>query len=177
MTGVEIIEYKGIELPWDLYHIPDDPPVKARDRHGEYQVMTGLEGTGVCWLCGADPGGKRYRRYCWGHGKIYYELFHWNYASAAALERDGYQCINCGAEGGYQKVYDEYYTKYNLEVHHIIPLEGGPRVWTFLNLPWNLITLCHTCHLEVHAIMRGDGFERVIRKAREKGQMVLEGIR
>jgi len=158
-----ISEYKGIALPWDLYRIPEGPMVQARDNHGLYHIMTGLEGTGTCWLCGADPGGKRYRRYCWGHGKIYYELFSWAYAAPAAIERAGYKCENCGSEG-------------SLEVHHIIPLEGGPRNWTFLNLPWNLITFCHGCHLEIHAIMRPDGWDRLVRKAQDRGQLVLEGI-
>jgi len=168
MKNIETIsEYKGIALPWDLFLIPDGPAVKARDNHGEYQVMTGLEGTGACWLCGADPGGKRYRRYCWGHGKIYYELFHWNYAVPAALERAGYLCENCGAAGDHSA---------SLEVHHIIPLEGGPRLWTFLNLPWNLITFCHDCHLEIHAVMRPDGWDKILRKAESRGQLVLEGI-
>lgn len=167
-----ISEYKGIALPWDLYHIPEGPIVKARDRHGEYQVMTGLEGTGVCWLCGADPGGKQYRRYCWGHGKIYYELFHWSWAAPAALERADYRCENCGRAA----YYHDQITPVKLEVHHIIPLEGGIRTWTFLNLPWNLIALCHDCHLEVHAAMRPDGWEKLIRKAEVRGQLALEGL-
>ncbi|KKL90868.1 hypothetical protein LCGC14_1900370 [marine sediment metagenome] len=164
-----ISEYKGIALPWDLFLIPEGPAVKARDNHGEYQVMTGLEGTGTCWLCGADPGGKRYRRYCWGHGRIYYELFHWSYASPAAIERAGYCCENCGVK-------DVATRQGRLEVHHIIPLEGGPRLWTFLNLPWNLIAFCHDCHQEIHAVMRPNGWDKILWKAQDRGQLVLEGM-
>lgn len=167
-----ISEYRGIALPWDLYRIPEGPLPTGRDAHGEYHVMTGLEGTGLCWLCGADPGGKRYRRYCWGHGKIYYELFSWSYASQAAIERADYRCENCGRAAYY---YD-HENPVSLEVHHIIPLEGGPRNWTWLNVPWNLIALCHDCHLEIHAAMRPNGWEKILRKAEARGQLVLAGL-
>lgn len=106
MLGVN--EYEGISLPWDFFLIPEAPVQEGRDSHGKYFIMTGMEGSGNCWLCGADPGGKKYRRYCWGHGTLYCELFIWTYASPAALKRDDYKCRNCGGHAG-------------VEVHHIIP--------------------------------------------------------
>jgi predicted HNH restriction endonuclease len=64
----------------------------------------------------------------------------------------------------------------NLRAHHIIPLGGDERVVSVFNIPWNLICLCHRCHLEIHALMRElakpilkDMFEL----ARERGQLVF----
>jgi 5-methylcytosine-specific restriction endonuclease McrA len=159
-----INEYKGIVLPWNIYPPPEGPILTGKDGHGTYHIMTGLEGTGVCWLCGSDPGGKRYRRYCWGHGTLYYELFCWNSAAPACIERAGHVCENCGKKHE------------GFEVHHIIPLEGTERIWSYLNLPWNLICLCHECHMEVHAAMRGDGWDKLIRRAEKAGQLILDGF-
>jgi hypothetical protein len=161
MQGIN--EYEGITLPWDLYLIPDGPLVTGKDSHGKYFIMTGLEGSGKCWLCGADPGGKN-RRYCWGHGTRYCELFIWTYASSAALKRDHHRCRNCGGTAG------------GIEVHHIIPLEGRSRFCTHYNLPWNLITLCHYCHMEIHTIMRPDGWTKLLTKAESRGQLIFEGL-
>jgi 5-methylcytosine-specific restriction endonuclease McrA len=43
-----------------------------------------------------------------------------------------------------------------LEVHHIVPLStiGYRPEFSAYHLPWNLVALCHECHLEIHAIMR-----------------------
>ena len=64
----------------------------------------------------------------------------------------------------------------NLRAHHIIPLEGMERAMSPFNIFWNLICLCHKCHLEIHALMREltkpilkDMFEL----ARERGQLVF----
>lgn len=51
------------------------------------------------------------------------------------MERDGYQCQNCGA----------IFPADQLEVHHIIPQSSGGK--HFSN---NLITLCFDCHLDEH---------------------------
>ena len=55
----------------------------------------------------------------------------WQHARRAALERDGYRCVECSLPG-------------KLEVHHITPLYKG-------GLPFaldNLKTLCAGCHIE-----------------------------
>lgn len=43
----------------------------------------------------------------------------------------------------------------NLQVHHIVPLNGQGRYYSAYNLPWNLIVFCTTCHLLIAAVMRG----------------------
>jgi len=116
-----------------------------------YTVLTGYEGTGMYFWCGAELTG-RLKRYCRGHGKEYYRHFEWNSASQWALERAEYRCQNCGVAQEY--INDGYIISTNLEVHHIVPLNGRPRFFSVFNLPWNLVALCHECHLEIHAIMR-----------------------
>ncbi|MBP2147259.1 5-methylcytosine-specific restriction endonuclease McrA [Methanofollis sp. W23] len=54
-------------------------------------------------------------------------------ASVAALERDGHKCNRCGATDA-------------LEVHHIVPVHAGGT-----NTKENLTTLCHKCHVMIHA--------------------------
>jgi 5-methylcytosine-specific restriction endonuclease McrA len=59
----------------------------------------------------------------------------WARVRRVVLERDGYQCRNCGNP-------DE------LHVHHVVPLRsGGTNRWS------NLITLCHECHARLHPHM------------------------
>jgi 5-methylcytosine-specific restriction endonuclease McrA len=60
----------------------------------------------------------------------------WQKARAAAKQRDGNRCVNCGATEG-------------LQVHHVVRLENGGAEFD-LN---NLVTLCVGCHGEQH---RGD---------------------
>jgi hypothetical protein len=56
----------------------------------------------------------------------------WRKLRAAVLERDGNACRACGKTG-------------RLIAHHVIYFdEGGP------DSPENLITLCQSCHTEVH---------------------------
>ena len=70
----------------------------------------------------------------------------WQHARRAALERDGYRCVECVDQGlgGAGK----------LEVHHITPLSGirdGDGHWHKGGLPFaldNLKTLCRDCHIE-----------------------------
>lgn len=50
------------------------------------------------------------------------------------LERDGYECQNCGRDTS------------DLEVHHIVPLEKGGS-----NNIRNLATLCQDCHSSIHS--------------------------
>jgi len=114
----------------------------------DYTVLTGYEGTGRCFWCGGELKGKL-KSYCYGHGKLYYRHFEWGNAKWEALQRSGNRCENCGAAEEYRG----YYMITSLEVHHIVPLNGGPRGFSAYNLPWNLVVLCHECHLEIHAAM------------------------
>ena len=129
----------------------------AHDSFGVYTIITGFEGTGCCFWCGTNLNGER-RRFC-GHRSgcwtRYQEHFAWSYASHAALRRVGRKCENCGKEerdipeiGGHWNI------RTGLEVHHIIPLNGEDRAVSVYNIFWNLICLCHDCHMELHAILR-----------------------
>ena len=126
--------------------------------HTKYKVLTGYEGIGRCFWCGKELEGKR-KRYCRGHMGIYYKHFMWQSASKWALERANYCCQNCGS-------------KVRLEVHHIVPLNGGDRFFSALNLPWNLVTLCHECHVEIHKEVKQ--LKNSWEDARAKGQEVME---
>ncbi len=119
--------------------------------HTRYTVLTGYEGIdGQCFWCGGKLRGKL-KRYCYGHMTEYYNHFRWEYASYEAKKRANYKCENCGKGEGRL---NNYSTQTNLEVHHIVPLKGEARFFSAYNLPFNLIALCHECHLEIHAVMR-----------------------
>ncbi|MHB8084353.1 MAG: HNH endonuclease [Dehalococcoidia bacterium] len=108
----------------------------------------------------------RPRRYCpqRSHDEFlscfrqYWRYFEWGSAARWCLQRYDYKCANCGSNR-------------QLRVHHIIPLEGRPRLWTPYNQPWNLIALCHVCHMEVHEAMRPS--KDIFDLARVRGQLVL----
>ncbi len=114
------------------------------DRYGVFHYMTGFEGTGTCFWCGGQLQGRA-TRYCRKehHWRLYVRHFCWSWARPWCFKRYGYRCANCGSD-----LYG------HGEAHHIVPLNGGERLWTPWNLPWNLIALCHSCHQDVHAAMR-----------------------
>lgn len=121
--------------------------------HTVYTVLTGYEGQGVCFWCGGELKGKL-KRYCRGHMQEYYRHFEWSSASRWCLERYGYRCACCGRHRDNISDVGRYSLRTGLEVHHIVPLNGSTRYFSAFNLPWNLIALCHDCHLQVHAAMR-----------------------
>ena len=130
----------------------------GRDSFGSFTVITGYEGTGRCFWCGADIEGRR--RYCRGRKGCwtrYQEHFAWSYAKGACLKRFDYRCANCGIKGRNLNMGSN---MTNLRAHHIIPLNGDSRVVSVYNISWNLICLCHDCHIEVHAIMRPPRFNK-----------------
>ncbi len=91
---------------------------------------------GVCDRCGKKLTGKR-RRWCsktctFAHTKNH----RWTQARAAARRRDKYKCVTCGS-------------KEQLEVNHIIPLNGRGYKWGCVHHLANLETLCHACHVVV----------------------------
>ena len=110
-----------------------------RDTFGEYRILTGHEGTGKCWWCGAAFPDKR-RRYCSvSCRREYEENFYWLWASTSAVRRARYRCRECGIRG-----------KRRLEVHHIVPLNGSDRIINVLNRRENLVVLCKACHRKKH---------------------------
>jgi 5-methylcytosine-specific restriction endonuclease McrA len=68
----------------------------------------------------------------------------WQKARAAAKQRDGNRCVNCGATEG-------------LQVHHVVRLEDGGAEFD-LN---NLVTLCVGCHGEQHRGIRARRTDRL----------------
>lgn len=62
----------------------------------------------------------------------------WERVKERAKKRDQYRCQHCG-------VHEAYYRKVDLHVHHILPVKDGGG-----NGLENLITLCKTCHDQVH---------------------------
>jgi hypothetical protein len=119
-----------------------------------YTALTGYENTERrCWWCGGELKGKALH-YCRGHMKLYYNNFNWQYAAFEARKRAGDRCENCGASEGTIGDRGAGTLMTNLRVHHIVPLKGESRFFSAFNLPWNLVVLCHACHLEVHVAMR-----------------------
>jgi len=130
--------------------------------HTKYRILTGYEALeNKCWFCGSNiEQGKRKAHFCRkqqykGEDSCsvkYHRHFDWTYASSWAMRRAGGKCENCGA----QRVIRQHGwdSRVNLEVHHIVPLQGSERYFSPFNLPWNLIVLCHDCHVELHAAMK-----------------------
>lgn len=146
-----------------------------------YTILTGYEGTDHrCFWCGESLDGSKLKRYCRGHMTLYYNHFDWGYAKSWCFDRYEHKCANCGMEeADIPDLGTAYYPRSGYEAHHIIPVEGESRQFTPYNLPWNLIALCHECHLAVHAVMRGvsigvnlTNFDRAV----TKGQLVLGGF-
>jgi 5-methylcytosine-specific restriction endonuclease McrA len=145
-----------------------------------YQVLTGHEappadGVRWCFWCGEILAGRNLR-YCRGHMRLYYEHFEWSRASWLCWKRQDGRCANCGCEPGLlQPISSWSVGRSAAETHHIVPLKGARRDFSAFNLPWNLIGLCHDCHLEVHAAMRPapkrppSGYDRLV----AAGQMPL----
>lgn len=144
-----------------------------KDKVGTYHILTGYEGTGQCFWCGEELVGRQ-KRYCRhnAHWREYWRHFNWGFARDWCIERYDDRCANCGT--AYRDLVENFwYRRSNLEVHHIIPLEGRDRIWTPYNLPWNLIPFCHKCHGLVHIIMSS---AKISSLAIARGQLALEGI-
>lgn len=113
-----------------------------KDSYGKYEILSGYEGKGVCWQCGAAFPDHRARRFCSTVCRNDYETsYYWRYAAPAALARASYRCQDCGASG-------------DLQVHHIVHLNGSKRAASKQNKPENLIVVCKTCHNRRHAAIR-----------------------
>jgi len=115
-----------------------------------FHYCTGYEGqAGVCWWCGKPFESKRARHCCsTEHTAEYNRHFEWGAASQWALERANRICQRCGRQEGYSGRDSGPYWVYksDIEVHHIIPLNGANRAYNVLNCPCNLLVLCLDCH-------------------------------
>ena len=122
-------------------------------------VCTGFENQGVCAMCGGKLG-KRRRVYCCDTcSDLYNDLFRWSAAKWDAIDRANHKCQRCGVtELGYWETHrhglSPWEPSLSLEVHHAIPLNGEDRTWHPLNGPWNLMVLCHDCHVLLHTPSR-----------------------
>ena len=154
MNALEITT--GVEL--ERFDLGD---VKIAGRF--WPVLTGhefanSEGKLTCLWCGERLSGRQ-RRYCTGHREVYWALFEWASAKRDALKASGRRCANCGERErdlpGVPWGYDS--LRSPLEIHHIVPVLGRREMFSAWHLPWNLIVLCHWCHVELHAAMRPPG--------------------
>jgi 5-methylcytosine-specific restriction endonuclease McrA len=118
-------------------------------------ICTGHENRGICVMCGGELRGRR-TVYCSGEcHDLYLGLFFWPWASDSAMRRCNHKCQRCGVTGrGLGRLqrqaggWVDY--RFRLEVHHVIPLNGELRTWHRLNVPANLLVVCHECHVLLH---------------------------
>lgn len=69
-----------------------------------------------------------------------YDGWRWQRIARYVRRRDGHRCAKCGRRG-------------MLHVHHKRPVSRGGWHW-----PWNLVTLCASCHERAHGWdIDGDG--------------------
>lgn len=100
----------------------------------------------LCEVCGTQVLDKRRTKTCSSHcNEIYWNRVQtaernqncrpifWNTFREEAMDRDGRKCTHCGSTDA-------------LEVHHIVPVHAGGT-----NTKENLTTLCHGCHVKIHA--------------------------
>jgi len=149
-----------MERPWPQLEVYEELTGKGRIEFGvnlpcacgtfRIVICTGFEGTGRCFWCGGQfPEGKRHRHYCSPQcSKEYYRHFFWSDARAWAIHRAGGKCQICGSDGGFLEPTGRYgMGRSGLEVHHWLePMNGEVRTVSALNVPCNLIVLCHSCH-------------------------------
>lgn len=80
----------------------------------------------------------------------------WDSIQYDTLKRDQHRCRLCGSEK-------------NLTVHHMIPVAAGGT-----SEEWNLITLCHACHMKVHSSLRGVAISKIDDKM--KSQLTFDEL-
>lgn len=117
-------------------------------------ICTGHEGKGVCYWCGGELKNKRQKSFCSNeHRQEYYRHFDWATASKWARQRAHYCCQDCGKHERDIPLVGEnglYGGTSGYRVHHVIEVNGGSRWFNPLNVPCNLICLCHDCHMKWH---------------------------
>lgn len=126
--------------------IPIAPSAAAQLRLGcPLSPWTGRES--ACQWCDTDlPPGRR-TVFCSRACVLAYERNHrWNKARSAAKRRARYRCQRCGAG-----------KDADLEVNHIIPVDGAGYGDGCAHHQNNLETLCHDCHVLTTATQRAAG--------------------
>lgn len=73
----------------------------------------------------------------------FYSMSIWQRTRELVKQRDHYECQRCN----FQKRLTTHIKAKDLHVHHICELEKFPQLALNMN---NLITVCHTCHNEIH---------------------------
>jgi hypothetical protein len=116
---------------------------------GKLILLTGHEGTGKCYWCGGELNGRRRCYCCQECCDNYYDTFCWRHAGNKALKRASNRCQTCRSSDCARTV--------PIEVHHIIPLNGGYRMWNVLNRQDNLKVLCVEHHLLADMERRREG--------------------
>jgi 5-methylcytosine-specific restriction endonuclease McrA len=105
---------------------------------------------GLCDRCGKKLTGRR-KKWCsdacagWAYHD--FSIHHdWDAARAAALERDNYHCVRCGAGETFER--KRGVVRSNLSVNHIVPRRGKGYGRGCHHHQANLETLCQRCHVE-----------------------------
>ena len=115
-------------------------------------LCTGYENQGVCVMCGGELRGRR-KVYCSAEcHDLYLDLFFWPFARDAAIRRATRKCQICGVtRKGLAKICRNHsWGHWGLSVHHLEPVKGATRTWHVLNIPSNLLVVCHDCHVLLH---------------------------
>ena len=116
-----------------------------------------------CAWCG-DPLPARRRRWCTDAcGRVYADNHTWTAARQAALDRDGYRCVECGSG-------------LDLHVHHAVPVGPhgyGPGCHHHVD---GLTTFCAAHHRDEHAWARQVQSILTWADGQPARQLVLPGI-
>jgi len=73
----------------------------------------------------------------------------WDSRRRSVYKRDDYECRNCGSQGGYNG-------NTELHAHHVVPKSRGGT-----HRKSNLITVCDSCHSNIHGYPIGKRAEQV----------------
>jgi len=138
------------------------------DHWGLIYNMTGYESVGKCYWCGEEAKKTRsyFTRYCSPEHRLLYLIsFRWGFAVGNVFDRiknadDEHICEKC----------NKAFSESNIEVHHIVPLNGELRFMNKKNCPENLLGLCDTCHVETHKAL--NSADRISKANAIKAQML-----
>jgi hypothetical protein len=115
--------------------VPAEAEVRRFCSESCYKSWLSEDRQGEAWVGEDNP--------AWQGGQERHRFYgpNWEEQREAALERDDYECVMCAAGD-------------DLNVHHKVPLRNFDRDrdgwWRRANELDNLLTLCRSCHSEVH---------------------------
>ena len=122
---------------------------------------------GNCIECRQPLTGRRHY-FCTDECDKAWKLRHvWGTLRRHILERDGFSCQSCGAEGRHESRIGG--SRYSLEVDHIVEIMDGGAEFD----PANLQTLCGDCH---KAKTKASWASRGVKPVGESLQLPLEGM-